>query len=227
MIIPIGDVQKIRHTAWINWLLIAANCIAFASYFFRGEEYYVTTINTYGYLPNEWQNVKTLFTSMFLHGDISHLFFNMLCLYIAGDNVEDRLGHLNYLFFYLIAGVAGAAAHVVYTTQYGAGGDVRCIGASGAISGVMGAYLILFPRIQIKFMIWLIIFVRFFTLPSWGVIGFWVFSQVMLAQNQWHGTAKKEAAMIAVFAHLGGFAFGFVVAIFVRLFGKAPKKKGD
>jgi len=227
MIIPIGDVQKTRHTAWINWLLIAANCIIFASYAFRGQEYYVTTINTYGYLPNEWQNVKTLFTSMFLHGDPAHLFFNMLCLYIAGDNVEDRLGHLGYLFFYLIAGVAGAAAHVVFTTQYGSGGDVRCIGASGAISGVMGAFLILYPRVQIKFMIWLIIFVRFFTLPSWGVIGFWVFSQVLMARSQWDGTAKKEAAMIAVFAHLGGFAFGMVVAIFVRMFGKEPKKSRD
>ena len=227
MIIPIGDVQKTRHTAWINWLLIAANCIIFASYFFRGQEYYVTTITTYGYLPNEWQNVKTLLASMFLHGDPMHLFFNMLCLYIAGDNVEDRFGHLPYLIFYLLAGVAGSAAHVVYTTQFGSGGDVRCIGASGAISGVMGAFLVLFPRIQIKFMIWLIIFVRFFTLPSWGVIGFWVISQIMLAQSQWHGTAKKESAMIAVFAHLGGFAFGFVVALFVRMFGKAPKKSHD
>ena len=227
MIIPIGDVQKTRHTAWINWLLIAANCIIFASYAFRGEQLYVTTINTYGYLPNEWQNIKTLFTSMFLHGDLSHLFFNMLCLYIAGDNVEDRLGHIGYLFFYLIAGVVGAAAHVVYTTQFGSGGDVRCIGASGAISGVMGAYLIFFPKAQIKFMIWLIIFVRFFTLPSWGVIGFWIIGQIMMARSHWDGTVKKDAATIAVFAHLGGFAFGLLVAICARLFGKEPKKSRD
>src|SRR5262249_32265576 len=113
----------------------------------------------------------------------------------------------------------------VYSTQFGSGGGVPTIGASGAISGVMGAYLVFFPRAQIKFMIWLIIFVRFFTLPSWGVISFWVVSQVIMARNQWHGVAEKGAAMVAVFAHLGGFAFGFVVALFVRMFGKAPKRQ--
>jgi membrane associated rhomboid family serine protease len=226
IILPIGDVQKTRHTAWINWLLIAANCVIFASYAFRPDRY-ESTIISYGMVPNHWQNWTTLFTSMFLHGDPLHLLGNMLFLYIAGDNVEDRLGHLAYLVFYILAGLAGAAAHIVYTTQFGSGGGVTTIGASGAISGVMGAYLILYPRIQIKFMIWLIIFVRFFTLPSWGVITFWVATQVMMASNQWHGTAKNEAAMVAVFAHLGGFAFGVLVAIAVRLFGKAPRTSHD
>lgn len=226
MIIPIGDVQKTRHTAWINWLLIAANCIIFVCYFFKPETRDAVFIN-YAMVPDHWQNWKTLFTSMFLHGDPLHLLGNMLFLYIAGDNVEDRLGHLAYLVFYILAGLAGAAAHIIFTTQFGGGGSVPTIGASGAISGVMGAYLVLFPRIQIKFMIWLIIFIRFFTLPSWGVIGFWVFSQVMMARSQWDGKANKESAMIAVFAHLGGFAFGFVVALFVRMFGKEPKKSRD
>jgi membrane associated rhomboid family serine protease len=226
IILPVGDVGKTRHTAWINWLLIAANCFIFVSYWFKPETRDTVFIN-YAMVPDQWQNWKTLFTSMFLHGDPLHLLGNMLFLYIAGDNVEDRLGHLAYLVFYLLAGLAGAAAHIVFSTQFGSGGGIPTIGASGAISGVMGAYLVLFPRIQIKFMIWLIIFVRFFTLPSWGVITFWVATQVMMAQSQWHGTAKKESAMIAVFAHLGGFVFGLVVAIFVRMFGKAPKKKGD
>ena len=226
IILPIGDVGKTRHTAWINWLLIAANCIIFVSYWFKPESRDAVFID-YAMVPDQWQNWKTLFTSMFLHGDPLHLLGNMLFLYIAGDNVEDRLGHLAYLVFYVLAGLAGSAAHIVFATQFGSGGGIPTIGASGAISGVMGAYLILFPRIQIKFMIWLIIFVRFFTLPSWGVITFWVASQVMMAQSQWHGTAKKESAMIAVFAHLGGFVFGLVVAIFVRLFGKEPKKSRD
>ena len=226
IILPIGDVGKTRHTAWINWLLIAANCIIFASYWFKPESREAVYIN-YAMVPDQWQNWKTLFTSMFLHGDPLHLLGNMLFLYIAGDNVEDRLGHLAYLAFYLLAGLAGSAAHIVFATQFGSGGGIPTIGASGAISGVMGAYLILYPRIQIKFMIWLIIFVRFFTLPSWGVITFWVASQVMMAHSQWHGTAKKDAAMIAVFAHLGGFAFGIVVALFVRMFGKEPKKSRD
>jgi membrane associated rhomboid family serine protease len=227
IILPVGDVAKTKHTAWINWLLIAANCAIFFWYAFRPDraEY---VISTYGMVPDHWQNWKTIFTSMFLHGDLWHLAGNMLFLYIAGDNVEDRLGHLEYLVFYLLAGVAGAAVHIIYSTQYGSGGGITTIGASGAISGVMGAYLILFPRIQIKFMIWLIIFIRFFTLPSWGVIGFWVATQVLMARNQWHGVeTDKQAAMVAVFAHLGGFAFGAVAGIFVRMFGKKPKKKSD
>jgi membrane associated rhomboid family serine protease len=223
MIIPIGDVAKTKHTAWINWLLILANCGLYAWYGFR-QDRYESTISTYAMVPNQWQHWQTLFTSMFLHGDPVHLLGNMLFLYIAGDNVEDRLGHLAYLVFYLLAGLAGAAAHIVFSTQFGNGGGTPTIGASGAISGVMGAYLIFFPRIQIKFMIWLIIFIRFFTLPSWGVITFWVASQVLMARAQWHGVAGKEDAMVAVFAHLGGFVFGAVLALFVRMFGKAPKK---
>src|SRR5438045_5632308 len=186
MIIPIGDVQKTRHTAWINWTLILANCAIFAWYGLR-QDRYEATISAYAMVPDQWQNWKTLFTSMFLHGDPVHLLGNMLFLYIAGDNVEDRLGHLTYLVFYLLAGLAGSAAHIVYSTQFGSGGGVTTIGASGAISGVMGAYLILFPGIQVRFIIWLLIFVRTFTLPSWGVISFWVASQVIMARNQLHG----------------------------------------
>jgi membrane associated rhomboid family serine protease len=156
-----------------------------------------------------------------------HLLGNMLFLYIAGDNVEDRLGHVAYLVFYLLAGVVGAMAHVVYSTHFGGGGGIQTVGASGAIAGVMGAYLILFPNAQIRFILWLLIFVRTFTLPSWGVLGFWVASQVIMARNQWKGTAEKDTAMIAVFAHLGGFAFGMIVGIGTRLFGKPLKRRSE
>jgi len=225
IILPVGDVQKTRTTAWVNWLLIAANCAIFAWYGFKPERRDAVFIN-YAMVPDHWENWKTLFTSMFLHGDPLHLLGNMLFLYIVGDNVEDRIGHLAYLVFYLLAGLAGSLVHILYSLQFG-GGSTHTLGASGAISGVMGAYLIFFPRSQIKFMIWLIIFVRYFTLPSWGVIGFWIGSQILMARNQWHGVADQEAAMVAVFAHLGGFAFGLVVAIFARMFGKAPKKSRD
>src|ERR1051326_224930 len=178
MIIPIGDVAKTKHTAWINWLLIFANCAIFAWYF--RPDRYETVISNYAMVPDHWQNWKTLFTSMFLHGDIVHLLGNMLFLYIAGDNVEDRLGHLAYLVFYLGAGLVGGLTHVAYALHFGSGADVQTVGASGAISGVMGAYLVFFPKSQIRFMIWLLIFIRTFTLPAWGVIGFWVGSQVLM-----------------------------------------------
>jgi|SRR6185295_7996654 len=228
MIIPVGDRAKIRTVAWVNWALIAANFAVFI-WFITNPSADESTFISHALVPQTWQqNWKSLFTSMFMHAGWAHLLGNMLFLYIAGDNVEDRLGHLAYLIFYLASGLAGAAAHIAYATQFGSGADIPTVGASGAISGVMGAYLIFFPKAQIKFMIWLIIFVRFFTLPSWGVIGFWVASQVMMARNQWKGVeTDKQAAMVAVFAHLGGFAFGAVVALFVRMFGKAPKKHQD
>lgn len=225
MILPVGDLGKTRKFAWINWALIAANCIIFASYWFKPERIEPILIN-YALVPEHWE-WKTLLTSMFLHGDPMHLLGNMLFLYIAGDNVEDRLGHLRYLVFYLLAGVVGGMTHIVYATQFSGGGAIPTVGASGAISGVMGAYLILFPGTQIRFIVWLLIFVRSFTLPSWGVLGLWAASQVLMARNQWNQVAEKEAAMVAVFAHLGGFAFGMIVGIGARLFIKPPKRRHD
>jgi membrane associated rhomboid family serine protease len=224
MILPVGDLGKTRSLPFINYLLIAANCIIFVLYWTKPEEQVNQVFINYALVPDQW-SLKTVLTSMFLHGSPMHLLGNMLFLYIAGDNVEDRLGHLTYLVFYLVAGIAGAAAHVIYSTQFGGGGDVPTVGASGAIAGVMGAYLIFFPGNQVRFILWLLIFVRTFTLPSWGVIGFWLVSQVMMARSLLHHTADKESSLIAVFAHLGGFAFGALVAISVRMFGKTPKKR--
>jgi membrane associated rhomboid family serine protease len=223
MILPVGDIGKTRTFAWFNWAIIAANCIIFSRYWFSPERE-VPVFASYAMVPIHW-TWKTIFTSMFLHGDPLHLLGNMLFLYIAGNKVEDRLGHLAYLTFYLLAGIVGAFAHIVYSTHFGGGGGIQTVGASGAIAGVMGAYLILFPNSQIRFILWLLIFVRTFTLPSWGVLGAWIVSQVIMARNQWQGTAEKDTAMIAVFAHLGGFIFGMLVGIGQRLFGKPPPKR--
>jgi membrane associated rhomboid family serine protease len=226
MILPVGDLGKTRRVPFINWLLIGANVAVFAVMAFRPEVDPEQIYARYALIPDEW-TPKTILTSMFLHGGLEHLLGNMLFLYIAGDNVEDRLGHLEYLVFYLLSGVAGAAAHIVFTTQFGGGAHVPTVGASGAIAGVMGAYLVFFPGNQVRFILWLIIFVRTFTLPSWGVIGAWIASQIWMARSQWHHTADKEATLVAVFAHLGGCAFGMLVALGARMFGKQPKKKKD
>ena len=108
---------------------------------------------------------------------------NMLFLYIVGDNVEDRVGHVGYLVFYTLAGVAAAAAHVYYTLTFARGSaGIPTVGASGAISGMMGAYLVFFPSGKIKFILWLVIFIRDFTLPAWGAIGFWILGQFVMAR---------------------------------------------
>lgn len=218
MIIPVGDLNPRRSFPFVNVTLILTNVAVFAYVFYlRPPEAVEPTVISYALKPDAWHDVKTLFTSMFLHGGLDHLLGNMLFLWIAGDNVEDRLGHGAYLLFYMAAGLAGSAAHIVMALgPLSSMADVPTVGASGAISGVLGAYLAFFPSSKIKFVLWLILFVRGFTLPSWGAIGLWIVSQLLIARHQLGGMAQGEAAMVAVFAHLGGFAFGFAAALLLR-----------
>jgi len=230
MIIPVGDINPRRTTPFINYLLILANLAVFAWVFFLAPRPQAgEIINSGVMIPSQWMNVKTIFTSMFLHADLLHLFGNMLFLWIAGDNVEDRLGHIPYLIFYFLCGLAGSAAHIYMATgPMSSMADVPTLGASGAISGVIGAYLILFPTSKIKFAIWLILFVRYFTLPSWGAIGFWIVGQLLMARQQYDGVSKGEQMQVAVFAHLGGFLMGLAWGLLARMFGKpAPAPKHD
>ena len=220
MIIPTGDSAPRRTTPVFNYLLILANIAVFQ----RPD--YESVVIGYALKPDQWMDIKTLFTSMFLHGGLLHLAFNMLFLWIVGDNVEDRLGHVPYLVFYLFAGLAGSVAHIIMALQFLNMASIPTVGASGAISGVMGAYLVFFPGARIKMRLWLIIFLPSFKLPSWGAIGLWVGSQVVLGYAQLQGQAKGQEAMVAVFAHLGGFLFGFLVGFLVRLFGK-PQPRSD
>ena len=224
LILPIGDINKRHAVPYVNYLLIVANVAAFAWSLFLAPHDQKERIVQIGLMvPDHW-TVTSVFASMFLHANLLHLGGNMLFLWIAGDNVEDRMGHLTYLAFYLLCGVAGAAAHIYMAlgpmiSMHG----TPTLGASGAISGVIGAYLIFYPASKIKFMIWLIIFIRYFTLPSWAVIGFWIGSQVLMAREQLSG--KPDVQMeVAVFAHLGGFALGLLVGLLFRLFGKPPPK---
>jgi membrane associated rhomboid family serine protease len=224
MLIPIGDKNPLRITPFVTWALVVANVVVFFQYAFASDDRARDFVETWALTPSRWTDVKTILTSMFLHGGWLHLIFNMLFLWIAGDNVEERLGHLAFLFFYAAAGVAAAAIHVVYVLQVNpASRDIPVVGASGAISGVMGAYLVFFPGSKIRMLFW----VFQITLPAWGALGMWVISQVLLAKAHLDGVVKGPEAMVAVFAHLGGFAFGFLVAAALRLFGKPPPKPKD
>jgi membrane associated rhomboid family serine protease len=143
----------------------------------------------------------TIFTSMFMHGGLFHIFGNMLYLWIFGNNIEDRLGHFRFIFFYLFCGIAAAMSHALLTP----GSTVPMIGASGAISGVLGAYLLLFPYARIHTIIFLGFFVQTIRIPALIVIGFWAIIQLLsgLTAQGVHGQGG-----IAWFAHVGGFIAG-------------------
>jgi membrane associated rhomboid family serine protease len=147
--------------------------------------------------------LATLFSSMFLHGGLFHVAGNMLYLWIFGNNIEDRLGHLRFLVFYLAAGVVAAYAHAVAEPV----SRIPMIGASGAVSGVLGAYLLLFPRAHVHTVIVLGFFWQVVRVPALIVIGFWAIIQLV---NGIMATALPGQGGVAWFAHIGGFLFGLI-----------------
>ena len=157
--------------------------------------------------------VITIFTSMFLHGGITHVGGNMLYLWIFGDNVEDTLGHGRFLLFYLAVGVAAAVAQVMLNSA----SRVPMVGASGAISGILGAYLLLFPYATILTLLILGFFVRFIHVPAMVMIGFWVVMQLLFGYLTVSASTRgAESGGVAWFAHIGGFLAGVVLLFLLR-----------
>ncbi len=156
-------------------------------------------------------NLLTPLTSMFLHGGWMHLLGNALFLWVFGNNVEDSMGRLRFLVFYLLCGIAAAAAQVAVDPA----SPYPMVGASGAISGVMGAYLLLFPTVRVKMLIILVVLVRIVPLPAWIVILYWFGLQVVSALAQLAGAPSQAGATVAFMAHIGGFVAG---AALVHLF---------
>ncbi|SEM55832.1 Membrane associated serine protease, rhomboid family [bacterium A37T11] len=152
----------------------------------------------------------TLITGMFMHSGWAHLAGNMLYLWICGDNVEDKLGHLGYLFFYLLCGVLSGLSHVFSTLFFGQDLLTPCLGASGAISAVLGGYVVLFPHKRIVF--WFFFFV--FTLPAFVAIGLWFLFQL---SNGLGVLGGEQAGGVAYAAHIGGFISGLLLVKFFKL----------
>lgn len=149
---------------------------------------------------------------MFLHGGFIHLIGNMWYLWIFGDNIEDRLGRVRFVLFYLLCGIGSALVHVYFNSQSG----VPCVGASGAIAGVLGAYMVTFPRARVLVLLPLFIIWEFIELPAIVVLGFWFLLQFF------SGTAAISSAQgggVAWWAHIGGFVLGI---IFIKIFSKSP-----
>jgi membrane associated rhomboid family serine protease len=152
--------------------------------------------------PGQGLGWPALITSMFLHGGWFHLIGNLWFLWIFGNNIEDSMGRLRFLAFYLITGLAAAAAHIVSDP----GSQVPMVGASGAISGIMGAYLVLYPRVRVHTLFIIIILIRVIPLPAWVLLGYWFLIQILA------GTASPgTGGGVAFWAHVGGFAAGVLL----------------
>lgn len=215
--IPIGDDNPSRTFPIITVFLILTNTLVFLFELSLGpglEEF----IRLFGFTPKEvisaFSQAKyelvliPLFASMFLHGGWVHLIGNMLYLWIFGDNIEDRLGHLPFAAFYLLAGTLAMLAHLFSAPQ----STTPAIGASGAIAGVLGAYLVLFPRARVFILIPLFLFFPVVSVPALVVLGFWFVEQLLngtLALSQ-----AGQVIGIAWWAHIGGFVAGIVLVRF-------------
>ena len=143
---------------------------------------------------------ETLITSMFLHGGWLHVLANCWFLWVFGNNVEDAMGHLRFLVFYLVCGLAAAAAQIAVDPS----SAVPMVGASGAISGIMGAYIMLYPRVRVHTLVFLVIFFFRATFPAWAVLGLWFVVQVV-------NSRVEQSGGVAVWAHIGGFVAGAVL----------------
>lgn len=219
--IPIRDTIPTRHRPVVNLTLIGINAVVFLVQMTQGAEL-DRFVYFYGLVPARFsdpriaayfsplQQLFSLLAFMFLHGSFWHILGNMWSLYIFGDNVEDRLGSPRYLAFYLMCGLASGISHLFLNWH----SNIPTIGASGAIAGVMGAYLILFPASKILTLIPIIFIPWFVEIPAAFFLGVWFLLQFLNAAGS-HGAASG----IAWWAHIGGFVFGI---LFLKLFQLVP-----
>ena len=219
--IPIRDTHPAKNRPVVNNLLIAVNVLVFLIQLSQGPDNRIFTY-LYGLVPARysvpqiseyfsfWQQAFSFLSFMFLHGGFMHLIGNMWFLYIFGDNVEDRLGPVRYLAFYLLCGLSSGISHLLLNL----GSNVPTIGASGAIAGVMGAYFLLHPSARILTLIPIIIIPWFVEIPAFVFLGVWFLFQFLNAAG-----SSGVAGGVAWWAHIGGFVFGM---IFLKIFERVP-----
>jgi len=204
MFFPYKDDNPRILFPFVTYTIIGINSLIFIyQYFILPPELLGHIISTYALTPAT-PSVITVFTSMFMHGGLMHIIFNMWFLWIFGDNIESVLGHKRYVLFYLLCGVGAALAQI----QINTGSQIPMVGASGAIAGVLGAYLIRFPRATVHVLVILIIFITFIRVPAMVVIGIWFLSNLTAGLGT---LGIEETGGTAWFAHLGGFVSGVVL----------------
>ncbi len=222
---PLYDQNPSKTRPFVNWALIAVNVAVFFWEYqvtngFSDEITFSRILAKYAVIPQiiipslrslQLQNLGPLLSSMFLHTGFAHIFGNMLFLFIFGDNVEDRLGHLKYVVLYLVFGMVGGIVHSY--VSYTSGGDqalIPALGASGAISGVLGSYVVLFPKARVVTLAFFVFIFRLVRIPAFFYLGFWILLQVFYG-------AIGGLEGVAFWAHIGGFAIGLLTGLVYRL----------
>jgi membrane associated rhomboid family serine protease len=206
---PIRDHNPSGRTPYVTYVLIAANILAFLSYVqaFANPWAIQAFFDDWALTPDhlaEGRDYHTIVTSMFLHGGFMHLAGNMLFLFIFGDNMEDEMGHGGFLAFYFASGIGAALAQAL-SAPYS---DVPMVGASGAIAGVMGGYLLLFPKARVDVLVILVIIFKVIPVPAWLMLGVWFALQLFSGV-----AADATAGGVAYWAHAGGFLVGVVLTL--------------
>jgi membrane associated rhomboid family serine protease len=202
---PIRDHNPSHRTPFVTWALIVINIGIFVSYWslLSDDMALARFFYRWGLVPIA-STPETYVTSMFLHGSIMHIAGNMLFLWVFGDNLEDQMGHVGFLLFYLAGGLAAAVAQVAADPS----STVPMVGASGAIAAVMGGYLLMFPRARVDILIILIIVFRIIPVPAWIVLSAWFGLQLLQGT-----TVPVEGGGVAYWAHAGGFVAGLVLTV--------------
>lgn len=225
--VPLHDDNPTEITPYITYILIIINILLFFYELSLPSAELNAFLSTYGVVPRELTlslqsgnlnamlgQFVTLITCQFLHGGFLHLGGNMLFLWIFGNNIEDKLGHIKYIIFYLSCGIFAALAQYIFSIN----STVPTIGASGAIAGIMGAYIIRFPRAKILTLIPLGFFITTFRIPAVFFLGFWFAQQALYGVASLDATTRVDMGGIAYWAHAGGFAFGAILSWLMGLF---------
>jgi membrane associated rhomboid family serine protease len=208
--IPIRDQIPTRRVPVVNYMLIAANILVFILMWLAGSNQ-EALINKYAMIPANFAagldlgDILTIFTSMFMHGGIAHIAGNMLYLWIFGDNVEDSMGPVKYLAFYLVGGVVASVTQLLTNPT----SSIPTVGASGAIAAVLGAYLVLYPHSRVMTIIPLGFFMRMTLVPASIVLGLWFVLQLF---SGFLSLGGPDVGGVAFWAHIGGFVTGVVLA---------------
>jgi len=213
--IPLRDINPRRRFPLMTVIFILLNVLVFVyELLLPSESALESMVFSWGLVPARLMQmdalaIATIFTSMFIHSGFMHIIGNMLYLWIFGDNIESALGSLRFTVFYLLCGVGAALGQVLIDPA----SEIPMVGASGAISGVMGAYLLLYPHAQVETLVFLGYFMRLVRMPAVVVLGMWIVMQLLSGLASL-GTSASGG--VAVFAHIGGFVTGLVLALFMR-----------